>query len=239
MSTISIVIPAFNEEKYLGACLESIRMHDRPELIEVIVVDNGCSDKTTLIAEKYKNWKVRLVCELSKGPNFARQAGFRGSRGDIVATIDADTIIPGHWFDTMLKRFEDPNVAGLSGPYYYYDLPPFTRTFLFYLWKLLGKLSHWFTGFVVYGGNFAGRRSSLEKINGFDANIVFYGDDANTGKRLHKIGKVPFDGNFYIITSARRLKAEGIWRICWIYAINFISEAISSKPFTPQHKDFR
>jgi glycosyltransferase involved in cell wall biosynthesis len=239
MATISIIIPAFNEEKYLSQCLQSIYDNDRPEILEVFVVDNGCSDDTVAIAQQFKYSKIHLVCELSKGPNFARQAGFKASAGDIIATIDADTMISKKWLDVLLKRFEDPKIVGLSGPYDYYDYPFVKRKFVFWLWKYLGLFSHIFTGFVVYGGNFAARKSALQKIGGFDESIVFYGDDANTGKRLSKIGKLPFDPSFTIQTSARRLKAEGMWRICWIYGVNFISEAIRGKPYTPQHRNFR
>ncbi len=237
--TISIVIPAYNEEGYLEACLKSIIEHDIPELLEVIVVDNDSTDNTEKIARKYHAHKVELIGEKTKGPNFARQAGFLAARGDIIATIDADTIIPDTWFPTLLKAFKDPTVAGISGPYDYYDFPRFQRFFLLILWNFLGRMAHIFTGFVVYGGNFAGRRASLEKIGGFDGDIVFYGDDANTGLRLHKVGKVLFQTDFVILSSARRLKAQGILYICWIYGINFIFEAITGKPFTMSHKDFR
>lgn len=237
--TISIIIPAYNEEKYLEACLQSIIQHDIPELLEVIVVDNDSLDNTEKIARKYHAHKVELIGEKTKGPNFAREAGFKASRGDIVATIDADTIVPDTWFPALLKAFEDPTVVGMSGPYDYYDFSRFKRMFLLILWNTLGKMAHVFTGFVVYGGNFAGRRDALEKIGGFDGSIVFYGDDANTGRRLHKIGKVLFHTDFVILSSARRLKAQGILYICWIYGVNFIFEAIGGKPFTMKHQNFR
>ncbi|HVW67033.1 MAG TPA: glycosyltransferase family A protein [Candidatus Peribacteraceae bacterium] len=236
---VSIVIPAYNEERYLGACLQSIVDHDNENLLEVIVVDNKSTDHTDQITREFNHHKVRLICEPTKGPNFARQAGFKEAKGEIIATIDADTRVPDGWFEELQKVFSNPKVVGLSGPYDYYDLPFIKRTFVYILWKYLGMIAHVFTGFVVYGGNFAGRKSALDKIGGFDANIVFYGDDANTGRRLHHIGKVLFDPRFYIWTSARRLKAQGIARICWIYGVNFISEAVSGKPWTPQHKDFR
>lgn len=237
--TISIIIPAFNEEKYLDACLQSIIKHDIPELLEVIVVDNNSEDNTEKIARKYHAHKVELIGEKTRGPNFARETGFKASRGDIIATIDADTIIPDTWFPALLKAFSDPTVLGVSSYYDYYDFSPGKRKFLLFFWKYLGLIAHAFTGYVVYGGNFAARRSALDAIGGFDGRIVFYGDDANTGKRLHAKGKVLFLPDFVILSSARRLKAQGILYICWIYGMNFIFEVIGTRPFTLKHKNFR
>ena len=58
--SISIVIPAYNEEKYIGECLTSILENSGPEVKEIIVIDNGSTDSTRAVAEKYG---VRVITE--------------------------------------------------------------------------------------------------------------------------------------------------------------------------------
>ena len=91
---VSIVIPAYNEERYLPACLDAIAAQTiKP--FEVIVVDNNSSDSTAKIAAQYPF--VRVVNEPRRGIGFARNAGFNAAAGDIIGRIDADTHVPASW----------------------------------------------------------------------------------------------------------------------------------------------
>ncbi|HEX7964030.1 MAG TPA: glycosyltransferase family A protein, partial [Candidatus Saccharimonadales bacterium] len=92
--SVSIVIPAYNEERHLAACLEAIRAQSEPPL-EVVVVDNNSTDRTAEIARRYPF--VRVVHEERQGIVFARGAGFDAARGDIIARIDADIVLPAGW----------------------------------------------------------------------------------------------------------------------------------------------
>ena len=118
---ISVIIPAYNEAKYLGACLESIERQRVTEVCEVIVVDNGSTDATVKIAEKFSG--VRIISELRKGVNKARERGRLSAIGDILAYLDADTIVPEGWFEQIVERFgRDERLVCISGPYRYYGL---------------------------------------------------------------------------------------------------------------------
>src|SRR5947209_11032880 len=117
---LSIVIPAFNEENYIGQTLESILKNAPPELLEIIVVNNASTDNTAQIASRFE--KVRVVNEPLKGLTRARQAGLLAAQGDILAYIDADSLVPQNWFSQLKKEFsQDPELIALSGPYIYYD----------------------------------------------------------------------------------------------------------------------
>src|ERR1700722_19185803 len=121
---ISFVIPAYNEEAYLGKCLDSITKESRgrEKDVEIIVVNNASTDNTRAVAEHYPN--VTIVDEQKKGIVFARHAGFVASHGELIANVDADTMLTPGWLGTALAEFEkNPRLVTLSGPFIYYDLP--------------------------------------------------------------------------------------------------------------------
>lgn len=235
-SKISLVIPAYNEEKYLGACLESVRKNGIG-LFEIIVVNNASSDGTEAIARTFPN--VRVIQEPSKGLTKARQRGLEEARGDIIAYIDADTRMPSGWVETVTRAFEeDPRVVSVSGPYIYFDLSPSWRAPVRIYW-LFASFTYLLTGYMVVGGNFAARRSALEAIGGFDRSISFYGEDTDIARRLHRVGRVKFTMKLPMPTSARRLHGEGVFATVWRYMTNFFSEVIRRKPFSDDYRDIR
>ena len=91
MNRISIIIPAYNVEKYLRNCMDSVINQSYPE-IEAIVVDDGSTDKTGLIADEYaKNDKrVKVVHKNNEGPSSARNIGMMRASGEYVMFLDSD-----------------------------------------------------------------------------------------------------------------------------------------------------
>ncbi len=106
---LSFVIPAYNEERYIGGCLDAIieQKHGLPQDvardIEIIVVNNASTDGTAAAIKKYRD--ATLVNEPRKGLLFARQAGYLASTGDLVAQIDADTKITPGWIPRVMHEF--------------------------------------------------------------------------------------------------------------------------------------
>lgn len=235
--TISLVIPAYNEEKYLGACLSYALKNSRGRFLEIIVIDNASTDRTKEIAQGFPG--VRVVSEPQKGLTRARQRGFLEARGDIIAYIDADTRIPQQWFDTVASEFEKhPDVVCLSGPYIFYDASKFHQMLTRFFW-LIAQPAYWLVGYMVTGGNFAIRRDTLVRMQGFDTSIEFYGEDTNIGRRARAFGKVKFSATHSIYSSARRLEAQGWLKTGFIYIKNFISEVLLKRPTTKDYHDIR
>ncbi|MCX7955942.1 MAG: glycosyltransferase family 2 protein, partial [Patescibacteria group bacterium] len=81
--TISIIIPAYNEEKYIENALKSlVNQTEKPD--EVIVVDNNCTDKTIKIAKKYqKKLPLKIIHETKQGIAYSRNTGFNKAKGEI------------------------------------------------------------------------------------------------------------------------------------------------------------
>ncbi len=112
---VSVVIPAFDEEKYIRGCLQALSHQEHPGFeVEVIVVDDGSTDGTADIAREYG---ARVLAQSRRGVSAARQAGFKAARGEIIASMDADTTPPRDWLLRLVTEFRDsPEAVVIYGP---------------------------------------------------------------------------------------------------------------------------
>jgi glycosyltransferase involved in cell wall biosynthesis len=240
---LSFVIPAYNEEDYVPACLESILPQITGVDAEIIVVNNASSDRTREVALSFPG--VRVVDETRKGLTFARQAGFAASTGELIANVDSDSRLTEGWVAQVLAEFAaQPKLVALSGPLVYYDLAPNQRRSvkIFYLIAYLIYLMNKYVlraGSMVQGGNFVLKRTALEQIGGFNTAISFYGEDTDIARRMNRVGKVEFSLKLKMFSSARRLKSEGMLTIAWRYTINYFWTTFRKKPFTKEYTDHR
>jgi glycosyltransferase involved in cell wall biosynthesis len=242
---LSFVIPAYNEECYLAACIDSILQQTRSleYPTEIIVVNNASTDATREVALRYP--EVTLVDEPRKGLTHARQAGFLASRGALIANVDADSRLTPGWVDRVLAAFRaHPELAAFSGPLVYYDLTRRQRFFvhIFYLTAWMTYVTNRYIlriGSMVQGGNFTVSRAALERIGGFNLDISFYGEDTDIARRLHDVGDVLFTFDLKMFSSARRLKHEGMLTMAVRYSINYFWTTFFKRPYTHEHIDIR
>jgi glycosyltransferase involved in cell wall biosynthesis len=235
--TVSIVIPAYNEEKYIGDCLQSCVDHKPENLLEIIVVDNASTDATAAVAARYPY--VRVVREEKKGTNAARHRGFLEARGDILVYLDADSRAGAGHFERMLAALSKPDVVCATGPYVFEDMAKWKQACVHFYWNVLAETTFAITKFMVVGGNFAAKRSAIEKMGGFDTSIAFYGDDTDIARRFHSVGKIDYSQRYTVVTSGRRLDAEGMVWTPFVYAMNYFWVATFGKPLNKKYKDFR
>ena len=234
---LSIVIPAYNEEKYIATCLESI-VQNGNDVAEIIVVDNNSTDRTAAVAGRFP--KVRVVREPIKGTSSARQRGFVESTGELVAFVDADSRMPQGWVQNVRATFgKDSKLVCLSGPYVYDELSPLTNFLFKILWIWPSVPVYWLTGYMIWGGNFALRRDALAAIGGFNTGIVFYGDEADLGRRLSKVGKVRFSTSLIMYSSPRRFRKEGIVAVPLRYGLNMFSQIFLRKTINHGYTEIR
>lgn len=227
---ISVIIPAYNEEKNLGQTLDAILASDYSNF-EVIVVDNASTDKTFETALKRG---VKVVREERKGTMWACEAGRRVAKGDIIVRLDADCLPEKNWLSIGIKYFKNKKVVVVSGPYDYFDGPFVFRYLALWLEKYvyvsmntLLSFFHW--GGITTGGNTFIRAAALESVGGFNTSITFYGDDTDVPKRLSKKGKIVFTSKLTLKTSARRFKSEGVFRIGAKYIFHFFKVLFVSR----------
>ncbi|MFT4532093.1 MAG: glycosyltransferase involved in cell wall biosynthesis [Candidatus Saccharimonadales bacterium] len=172
MLTLTLVIPVYNEERHIKACLEAIsRQTVMPN--EVLVIDNNCTDKTIDMARQYGF--VTIINEPKQGLIYARNTGFNAAKGEILGRIDADTVIDTNWVDEVKKSFTDPQTGGVTGPAVTSMIPyvNFIQTKLFptvYFWAM----AHIFSTQVMWGANMAIRKSAWDEV----ASLVTLDDKA-------------------------------------------------------------
>jgi glycosyltransferase involved in cell wall biosynthesis len=111
MPGVSVVIPAYNAERYLAATLESVLAQTYQDF-EVIVVDDGSTDGTAELARGFGP-PVRVVQQPNSGPSAARNRGVREARSDLVAFIDADDLWMPEKLELQVPRFDEEGRVGL------------------------------------------------------------------------------------------------------------------------------
>jgi glycosyltransferase involved in cell wall biosynthesis len=112
---VSIIIPALNEEDYIGKCLTSINALDAPDgIFEVIVINNGSTDRTAKIAQDFGV----QVYSIKTGPiSRLRNYGVSKAKGKIFAFVDADCIVSKDWLKNALIELEDESVGATGSNY--------------------------------------------------------------------------------------------------------------------------
>jgi glycosyltransferase involved in cell wall biosynthesis len=178
---VSIIVPARNSEQTIGPCVSSILRADYPtDRREVIVVDNGSTDRT---AEIVRGYAVRYLTEPRRGPSAARNAGIESSAGQILAFVDSDCVATTGWLRALVREFEDGDVAAVAGEIVSY--PPTTPAERYSAirkprWQEPAlNLSRPF----AVTANVAFRRDTFERIGLFDPKLV-RAQDKDIGWRL-------------------------------------------------------
>jgi glycosyltransferase involved in cell wall biosynthesis len=199
---VSLVIPVYNEEKYIKKCLNSVEKQiEKPD--ETIIVDNNSTDNTVNIVKKYN---VRLLKEHKQGITPTRNKGFDNARFDIIARCDADSVLPPDWIKKIKKSFLERDIDAITGPGEVYDLIPrkhlsYKPYFDFVKFIQKGKETLW-------GPNMALKKSMWNKVKNEtckDDNKVH--EDIDLALHILKNkGKIYRDNTLVVKMSARRLK---------------------------------
>lgn len=217
---LSVVVPAFNEELWIGRCLASLARQETAYDVEVIVVDNNSTDRTVEIAESFPN--VRVVRESRQGLVCARQAGQVAARGEVVAHTDADSELPPDWVQRIGHAFERrSDMVLVSGAMVFPGGPllaRLTQTLLNWAaliwWLLTRRLA------VVNGCNFAVRTAALRRAGGFAVDLPETGD-SRVLTLLKPYGRAALLCGTPVQTSSRRFLSQGVLRV---YAFYFLEQ---------------
>jgi glycosyltransferase involved in cell wall biosynthesis len=240
--TFSVIVCAYNEERFLDACLTSLlNQSRRPD--QIIVVNNASTDRTGDIARAAG---VFVIDEPRKGLVVARETARRAATGDVLAYVDADCRAPVDWLERVASIFDGDNPpVAVTGPYRFYDWDLAGRALVrMYDWSV-APATHFLAqhvlgvGAILYGGNFAIRSETLRTIGGFDTSIEFHGEDTNLGRRVSKVGRVRLMPSCFVFTSARRYKVMGRGRVFGLYVRNFCAEIFLHRPSDNTHEDIR
>ena len=112
MKKVGCYIPCFNAERTLAACLDAVLRQDYP-LAEIVVVDDGSTDRTAQIAAGFP---VRVLRhETNRGLAAARNTAFRAMSAEYIASLDADCMANPDWLSRLMRRFDHEEVCGAGG----------------------------------------------------------------------------------------------------------------------------
>jgi len=192
---ISVVIPAYNAEGTISETLNAL-LHQKKIPREIIVVDNGSSDKTAVKVKEFAktnpSLNIILDKEIKKGPSAARNKGASLASNNTIAFLDADCIPPVNWIEIIDNEFSGGcEIAG--GTYEGLDTTNFIGSYL----NIIGKASFGKREAIgarvednrfLLGGTFAVSKSLFFKAGKFDEEMRL-GEDADLCKRIYKIGK--------------------------------------------------
>ena len=215
---VSFIIPAFNEERALPACLHSILTLKRIGVpFEVIVVDNNSTDQTAMVAESSG---TRVVPCIAQGIAAARNEGARHAHGEFLAFIDADARVSQGWLNAALLGTEKSGVV--TGWNYFRESNVFFRLYFnsySIVFFALQSLSRFFGKTIVAGNNLVIRRDLFDRAGGFPC---YVGEDVKLARILSSQKVIPsFCLGMIVSYSSRRFRKQGFLRtlVLWITSL--------------------
>jgi glycosyltransferase involved in cell wall biosynthesis len=203
---VSVIIPAHNEEHYLGHTLETLR-GQTCTAFEVIVVANGCSDRT---AEVARGRCDQLLVLSQKGLGVSRNLGARIAKGRLLLFLDADTVLDAKALETIVAEFGNSTAAGTvrGVP----DVPILKYRLLYGLKNFVHRSSihHGSSGVILCW------KRHFMQTGGFDEGLEVR-ENSELIRRLKRFGKYKYLHNVAATTSMRRYDQRGCGRMIWLW----------------------
>lgn len=225
----SIVIPAYNEEKYIGDTLFSLLKSEQKTKInyEVILVDNNSTDKTVEVAKKFaRGMDLRIIKEEKQGRGAARSRGFKETQGKIILSADADTIFHKNWIEELTNALQG-DVVAVTTSCKIVDLSVFSNAVFNFIQPISMVLYRIFLGhYWLSGFSFGILKEIYKKSGGFDISLQAQ-EDLDLSFRVAKLGKIKFIDK-PVIFSGRRFKRGFIIGI-WDYLKSFMETFVLKK----------
>jgi glycosyltransferase involved in cell wall biosynthesis len=204
---ISVIIPAHNEERYLPKTLEALQRQSYG-WFEVIVVANGCTDRTREVA---RGRCQRLIVLSQKSLGVARNLGARMARGDILLFLDADTILEPMALRVIAEHFTGSDAAGTVQ-----GRPDESRLAYRLVYALKNFVHRWSihpgtSGVIICW------KEHFMRIGGFDEGLEVC-ENSELVKRLTCTGHYKYIAAVSATTSMRRYARCGVSRVVWLWS---------------------
>lgn len=234
---VSIVIPVYNEAEYLDACLRAISKQTvKP--YEVIIIDNNSTDASDVVAARYPF--VKLLQAKHQGIVHARNRGFNAARGDIIARIDADSLVPANWVQTITQFYSQggSTAFALTGGANFVGVP--ASSAVSWLYSLLAfDFNRLLIGHeTLWGSNMAITRQQWHSVRTKACRVNGLHEDLDLAMHLHDEGyRIFYDRHFRVQAHLRRVETsrrdlwdylqwwprtlryhgKRSWPICWLF----------------------
>jgi len=208
---ISCVVTTKNEEKFVGACLHSVK----DQCDEIVVVDSCSEDRTVDVCSRYTDKIFVFECNIPEGRNI----GASHASGEVLLFVCADTVLSPNWVELTLPHLQEHDVVAVYGK----KLPleqGFKQTLTYCGLDLLDTLLFRRIGIAGIGGGgmaFIVRTDAFWKVGGFDVRLAHV-EDSDFSRRLGRVGKVLFEREAVSRSSVRSLEKFGYMQRIWYWS---------------------
>lgn len=186
-TVVSVIVPCRNAAHVLGSQLEALARQRCPESWEVVIVDNGSSDATSIVAEAYRNRLPRLTVIQAcarRGAGYARNAGARAALGANLAFCDADDVVGEEWLQATVEALREHEVIAFRIDTAKLNGGAAART----IRQNEGLQSYTYPPYLPYtGSTIALRRDLFLRLGGFDESMIAC-EDADLCWRIQRAG---------------------------------------------------
>tara|TARA_Y100000031_G_C8169959_1_gene361288 strand:- start:281 stop:961 length:681 start_codon:yes stop_codon:yes gene_type:complete len=198
MPKISIIIPAYNEEKYIKKTIDSIIKSDFKDY-EIIIVLDSCTDNTSEVIKQYKD--LKFITVNARKASVARNAGVKLAKSNILIFLDADTLIPKHLLSVIASEFEPYAIGTVKAEP---DIKRLGEKIIVYGKDILigAHIIKTSNGIIITN------KSTFDLVGGFD-NTKAYHEDGIFVRQASKLGKFLYINNQVVTNSMRRYEILG------------------------------
>lgn len=211
---ISVIIPTYNEEKFIERCLKPIKAQTFKNF-EIIVIDGKSSDRTVSICKKY----TKKIFITGRGIGNQENYGSQKAKGKFLLFLQADTKIARNTLEKLHNFLEENNSIVYGNLVFYYESDGIRGAMLNEIVFLYWHINKFFKLGASSGQTLFVRKDIFQKNGGF-RNIIF--EDADLGLRLKKIGQNGLIFNTNIVSSVRRFKKDGYVKTLFFMLIDTI-----------------
>jgi glycosyltransferase involved in cell wall biosynthesis len=212
--SISVVIPAFNEARYLPQTIEHLRAAESlfrsrtHAAVEILVVNNNSTDRTAAVASELG---AIVIDETDHNVGKVRNTGARAAHHELLVFLDADVLVPAETLFRIADCMRDATCVGGAIDAVYAPRRIVVRSYLA-VWRTIGRLA----GMAMGACQFC-RRDLFDALGGYDETL-FMGEDVDFVWRLGHLGRrrgrnTCFVRDFQVVPSSRRFDSWSVWRI--------------------------
>lgn len=232
MTSVSVVVPAHNEEKLLPRCLDALLAQDYPGSVEIIVVDNGSTDRTSEMAERPG---VTVLHMRQPGYRAALARGFAAAHGEIIASTDADSEVPWNWLSRLVREYEaHPDVVSVGGAIDFRDANWKGRLMTNVILPVVNRVDRSARrGPHLWGANFSVRCDAFRQVGGWNPDFEMQAD-TEISERLRDVGRVVLLEDLPVRSSSRRWN-RALLSSAWLFGSNFVWFKLFRRPL---HQNF-
>ncbi len=216
MPKISVIIPAYNEEKYIGKTLESLRGQNFLDY-ETVVVCNGCRDGTEKEAKKYLNQNTNVFSLGKANVGLARNYGAEKAKGSILLFLDADTLLESASLQAIAQNFEKYSVATTR-------IKPDVGKFKY---RFAMAFKNFYNSSKIYqgcSGTLICRKKDFEEVKGYPELTVK--EQRKLIIKLKKLGRYGVIKT-YGVTSMRRFENWGLGKVTYFWIKQWVKNYLS------------